>query len=151
MILLFTLQLLLDMALIAALAWWWLDRVNRTKDRVSSEQMNDSVNQWEMRLRGFEEELADYRAKMQAQLAVLTKMGEEAKEILIRGRHRITAFPPSSEEEELRLIAGSAVTISSEDLAHSKIPTLSEVERTRERLRSDLTVDLKTLLKDQLA
>ena len=148
MIVLWILQVMLDVLLIITLALWWIERRRSLLARAADEKMRESLVEWETRVQRLEKELDEYREKLQTQLAAFTKLGEEARAILIKGQHRVTGFPPSQEEEELRALIAPIPVLTG---VNQKIPTLQELEKSKERFKSNMLVDLKTLLKDQLA
>jgi hypothetical protein len=112
----------------------------------------------ERQIAHFEQDIRHYTERAQEQLRAMTRVTEEAARILRRAQTPPVQFSPSTEECELK----AALTVESDGGAHGEkssipgnshraIPTLADLERTRQRLKSDISVDLRTLLKDQLA
>ncbi len=145
--LIWTLQWTLNVFFLAAAALWWWNR------RQANEKVNNRVvaylNVLESKANQMESEADHYRQRFETQLKALLKICDQAQTILERGRIEI-AQPPSREEAELRELGKHSPARLS---AHSggTIPTLLQLEKTRERLKTEGLLDLKTVLKDQLA
>jgi len=153
MVILCAIQVIIDVLVFVALVLWWFERCRRLKSLTAEDRLREALSQWEIQVTEFKKELAEYREKVQSQVEALAKLGDEARTILVKGRHRVTAFPPSQEEEELRTLVCAKVEsqVSPGVSSQQKIPTVKEIEQTRERLKSDIILDLKSLLKEQLA
>ncbi len=80
-----------------------------------------------------------YRARLDAELARLVRLCDQATAIVERSAMHDT-MGPTIEEHELK----SAIQ------QRDVIPTLKQIEKTKERLNHDLRVDLRSLLRDQL-
>jgi dsDNA-specific endonuclease/ATPase MutS2 len=94
----------------------------------------------------------ELRARLEAELATLALITKEAREILERGKKRITTYTPTS--EEIDFLKGPVAPQPAEPAKQAvdeKIPTLKELEEARARHHSHLNLDLKTILRDQLA
>jgi uncharacterized membrane-anchored protein YhcB (DUF1043 family) len=132
-------QLALDGAIIGIFLVWIAQRKGVMGMGNSDEKANE-MDAWQEKLRQMENEMQRYREKMDAQLNALKKICDEAARILSRTSNEI-ALDPSFEENEIK----SALQTSSD-----QIPTLHQLEKTRGRLESELKMDLRSLLRDQL-
>ena len=133
------------------------ERFNSTLHTVESKvkEFDQEASDWRKRLdverdrqvAQFHEELerqtAKYRQRLESELATLNRICERARTILSQGQ---AAFPPSDEEYELK----AALSVERSEPEKSTIPTLHQLEKTKQRLKSDISVDLRSLLKDQL-
>jgi hypothetical protein len=96
----------------------------------------------ETRVHAVETEAQQYRRAADAQLKRLASICDQANEILHRGFFSDVNTGPTEEETELK------AALSSPDPLH--IPTIEQLERTKARLKTEIQIDLKTLLQDQL-
>jgi hypothetical protein len=140
-------QLAIDAVLVGLLIWQWkrpfLARsVNAPNDL--AEKISVALSVLDEKVRTLEVETLQYRRKISDQLGVLNRICDDAAKILVRGGTQEVNFSPSLEELELK----SAVKLHDE---RSEIPTIAELEKTKTRLKSEVTFDLKSLLRDQLA
>lgn len=145
-------QLALDVALILTImALWKPERQKKGEESASEERIKASLNVLETRALQLEKDIQQYRKTIDEQLNALLAICDQARQILARGQTRITAFAPTLEEDELKLSSAPPSAETTSVAASHKIPTLQELEAARVRHRSDITLDLKTILKDQLA
>jgi len=139
-------QLGLDVGLILTVMALWRPTpkvADQTEERVTQ-----SLNLLETRAAQLERDMQSYRKVIDEQLNALLGVCEQARSLLDRQSMKVTAFSPSREERELK----AAMPSNGQPEAFSaKIPTLQELERIKRRHHSDITLDLKTLLRDQLA
>jgi len=157
------LQMLVNLVLISGLVWVWNERNNQVSPAPDPE-LSSLKLALERRVIQAEEEIRKHGERAQEQIRHLSRIAEEASRLLKKAQTPAYNFAPSVEECELK----AALTVDSgmEGLRHlnheetvaspheqsgKSIPTLAQLERTRQRLKSDISVDLRTLLKDQLA
>lgn len=141
----FIFQWLFDVAVMGWLGWVWLERRNRVaeSDQQSTITSEDTLRLLTQAREEIRSEMAQYRGQIAEQLKVLRGVCEQARRILDGKQSIPQAFPPSQEENELKNIVVRK--------PEGKIPTLGDLESTRQRLRTESSLDLKTLLKEQLA
>lgn len=146
-------QLALDVALIlTVMALWKPERQSSSEDSASEGRITASLNVLETRALQLEKDIQGYRKTIDEQLTTLLAICDQARQILDKGQARVTNFLPSLEEDELRVTPTEIIPAPVEpSITALKIPTLQELEAVRLRHRSDITLDLKTILKDQLA
>jgi len=134
------------LALLSALAFCvW--RVQRRLSRfLAEDRVIAGLNILEARLQEWDAEARDRKEKAIQQLRILVRVCEKAKEIL---EHNQTqgASSISLEENELKALVAEP-TLPDET---QSIPTLQQVEETKKRLKGDIALDLRSLLRDQLA
>ena len=138
MIFLITLQCFFDVALVY-LAIQWLGSLKKhsslaTQEISPSTLLQEKSAEWEL-------EIQKYREKFEESLKTLHGICEQANRILRQNKPLISLH--SREENELKE--------ASLEKPSQKIPSLEQIENTKIRLKSDIPIDLKTLLKDQLA
>lgn len=139
-------QLALDVGLILTVMALW--RPSPKVADENEERVTQSLNLLESRAAQLERDMQSYRKVIDEQLNALLGVCEQARGLLDRHSMKVTAFTPSREERELKAAVhpqGQPEAIA------AKIPTLQELERIKRRHHSDITLDLKTLLRDQLA
>jgi hypothetical protein len=90
----------------------------------------------------WEKAIERYRAQCDDSLKRLHSICDQAARILQQNKG--TNSLQSKEENELKEVAESKPSL-------HKIPSLEQIESTRVRLKKDIPIDLRTLLKDQLA
>ena len=117
--------------------------VNRTKTKgaLSTEKMAAAVSVLESRMRQTEKEVFESRQKWDEKLKSLNRICEEAQKLFSKGLSSDPILPPTQEENELRSVVASK----------DEIPTLQELQKTRQRLHTEIQLDLRSLLRDQLA
>jgi len=130
MTLFLVLQALVDVALIYLVVKMFL-----APQRTSENPTLPDLGEWE-------KSLSRYRAQCDDSLKRLHQICDQASRILQQNKGTSTLH--SKEESELREVADAKS-------ASHKIPSLEQIENTRARLKKDIPIDLKTLLKDQLA
>ena len=101
----------------------------------------------ERRVEELERELSKNRQAFEEQTQRLQHICRQARDLLDQGQVRITAFAPSQEEFELKGIRKEQTV----DSAEHKIQTLKEMEDSQDQPRKDMELDLKTILRSQLA
>jgi hypothetical protein len=130
MTLLFVLQSFIDIALIYCGIKLYL-----TSRRTVVTPSSPNVNEWETMMQ-------EYRDRCDDSLKRLHHICEQANRIL--QQNKSAPAIPSREENELKEVLSVKPAV-------QKIPSLEQIENTRIRLKKDIPLDLKTLLKDQLA
>lgn len=146
-------QLALDVALIFTIMSLLKPDRRRATEDASDERITAALNVLETRALQLEKDIQQYRKTIDEQLAGLLGLCDQARQIIDRNQTRVTSFTPSWEEEELkgtRLVAPPSSAAESAAV-EPKIPTLQELEQTRQRHREEVALDLKTILRDQLA
>src|SRR5262249_37350896 len=117
--------------LLLAIMLWWNSRELPAESHASDdERVAAALAQLEERAQELERQSARYRQRLDEELATLHRICDRAKNILQQGS---TTFPPSDEEFELKA-AMSAEKVEPTPPAKSEIPTLHQIERTRQRL-----------------
>lgn len=148
MTLTWALQWAINSFLLVACMVLWLER-RRGLGAFAPEKLTAYLNVLEARATSLETESLRHREKVGLQLKSLHQICEQARSILERGHAQLRSLCPTSEEGELRLVAETKTV---EKLpSPESIPTLQELEKTQDRLTSEIGLDLKTILKDQLA
>lgn len=107
--------------------------VQRQVKRLSSEQSADATA---LLLRRIEEIESEWKRAREEWARELVRFEQRFRDL-----SQDSVSVPSTEATELKGLADS----------RDEIPTLRQIERTRARLHSELHVDLRTLLRDQLA
>jgi hypothetical protein len=97
----------------------------------------------EVRVQSIEMEAHQYRRNTDAHLKRLAAICDQATEILHRGLFADVNQGPTQEETELK------AALHTSDPLH--LPTIEQLERTKARLKSEIQLDLRTLLQDQLS
>jgi len=139
-------QLALDIGLIVTVMVLWRPTPKKAQEE-TEERVTQSLNLLESRAAQLERDMQGYRKVIDEQLNALLGVCEQARTLLDKYPGRVTAFAPSREERELK----AAVHPAQVETPSAKIPTLHELEQIKRRHHSDITLDLKTLLRDQLA
>ncbi len=140
-------QLALDVGLIFTVMALWRPNPKKNAEEVE-ERIAGSLNLLESRAAQLEKEMQAHRKVIDEQLSSLLGVCEQARNLLDKSPWRVTSFTPSREERELKSLAQPD---RHPEVVPTKIPTLQELEQVKRRHHSDITLDLKTLLKDQLA
>lgn len=136
-----TSQILFD-AGVLVLAWFWLRRQHGQDMGQEKAALVDTLNSLRTRIVALEAEKETTTRLVDAELQKLIKLREE-----IRERFTSRAFDPIGDSTD------EAVELSQMVLAaeHNDIPSVRHLERTKERLRVESKIDLKTLLCEQLS
>jgi hypothetical protein len=139
-------QLAIDAVLVGLLVWQWKKPlVPATESSADVEKkISAALSILDVKVHELEAETALYRRKITDQLNVLNRICDDAAKILVRGSTQEFGYSPSLEELELK----TAVKLQDE---MTEIPTIAELEKTKMRLKAEVTFDLKSLLRDQLA
>ncbi|MCB9254986.1 MAG: hypothetical protein H6617_09915 [Bdellovibrionaceae bacterium] len=124
-----------------AFALWWVHKSHQQSDEERA-KATACVNVLQARVDECEQKLRAYEARMKSQLQRLIYICERAEEVIEQTRVPNIQLAATVEQKEL-----ASFTFSNE----KEIPSLQEVERTRERLTNESPVDLRTLLSHQLA
>ncbi len=132
------LQLAFDFLVIGLVVFYFLKRANSDSTQIES-QLGAALKVMEIKFHEIEAQSAEQRSRLDAQLSKLAKLCVEAA-TLVDNQKTQDLTAPTFEENELR----SAVQ------HRDVIPTLKQIEKTKERLHQDLRVDLRSLLRDQL-
>ena len=149
---LWALQIFWNMASVILMTWIWF-RYRRAalsapvaESSILGDEMQEKRNRAVEVL--VEREVQQYREKVSAHLAQLLAICERAQTIVEKAQGRAVAFSPSLEEVELSQVARPETVLVKKG---TTIPTLDQIEKSKERFTADLAVDLRSLLKDQLA
>jgi len=138
-ILLWIIQIGVDLILVGAILFWLRERMI-AKVHSSSDKFEVAMQLLEGRAKQLEMDSLVSREKVETQLERLTKICDEASRILSRETSQEANFTPTIEEFELK----SALQ------APQAIPTLEQIERTEQRLKTEIQFNLRSLLSDQL-
>jgi hypothetical protein len=133
----------LNLLLIGGAAWFWLEQKKRTTNKVTSVS-DERLDHLESRITKLEVELQKFQASFDEQLKQVEVLCEQANRALKNSRVGFGSFPLTQEESELK----EAMYLTSEV---DSIPSIAHLENTKIRLQKESSVDLKTLLKGQLA
>lgn len=134
------LQLMIDVLLIAVMAWLWLQQKKQTVSKTPHQVLEGNEN----RLVEYEALLTELRTALETERRKIQSLHDRIQKLIDQGALTSTIFPMSEEEEELKSLSTSPTKTET-------IPTLKQIEITRERLSHDTVVDLRTILRDQLA
>ncbi len=141
-------QLTIDVGLIVSVMLLF----KPTTDLAAEEQekrLKEMMEALERRAEALEREIQRNRQAFEEQTSRLQHICRQARDLLDQGQVRITAFAPSQEEFELKGIRKEP-GISAVAPEH-KIPTLEEVQTVQETAKKPVELDLKTILRSQLA
>lgn len=123
-----TLQILFDLAVVGYVIWSHFYK--------EAESVTDSwKKEWEAEKQNYEQQVA-------MQLRSMRLLTEQTKKLMEEKSWAMTAFPVSQEETELKQMVSEKTA--------GAIPTLTEFETQKERLKHETPLDLKTLLSEQL-
>lgn len=136
------LQLLMTGCLMASVTYLFLNQVSlrRQIHEMADKSADESQENILSRLRKLEIDAKSTREELVASILKLDSKIKELAESMPKDPWDVKTAN-SSEANELRSLAES----------RDEIPSLRQIERTRQRLQSELHVDLRTLLRDQLA
>lgn len=135
------------LVIISALVFvvWRLQR--RFTHLLAEDRVTAGLNILEARLQEWDGDARDRKERALQHLRSLQKICEKAKEILEQNQTHAAAQPISLEENELKaLVAEPALPDETQS-----IPTLQQVEETKKRLKQEIALDLRSLLREQLA
>lgn len=158
-LLLWIIQLLLDGIFVAILIVAWQNR-KILMGQGENARITAYVNVMEAKAVEWEKNILSSRLSLNNHLQMLVKICNRAQEILAKGQTQVNAFAPSLEETELASLFPKALSIStsvpqkaaqSQETQTDIIPTVKQLETTKNRFQSEVAIDLKTLLRDQLA
>lgn len=124
-----------------SLALWWVHKAHQQSDEAHA-KATACVNVLQARVDECEQKLKSYEAQMKCQLERLLKICDRAEEVIEQSRVPNIQLTSTVEQKELVSFVYSN---------EKEIPSLKDVEKTRERLTSESSVDLRTLLSHQLA
>jgi hypothetical protein len=133
--------------MVSALAFllWRVQR--RLGTYLAEDRVTAGLNVLEARLQEWDGEARDRKEKIVAQLRILQRICDKAKEILEQNQTQGASQAISVEENELKALASEPAL---PDETQS-IPTLQQVEETKKRLKQEMALDLRSLLREQLA
>jgi hypothetical protein len=139
---LWAIQIAFDLLFLAAIGTWVWRRVGSPRSdslaaRLSAIESKESQRDFEWQR---------IREDAHAGLRTLHRICESAQKILDKSRESL--WTPTLEETELRMLIDST---DSSRQKRSSIPSLNELEKTKDRLRTESLVNLQTLLREQLA
>lgn len=148
-------QIALDLAFIFTLmALLKPDNKKAIEESTIDDKIAVALQGMENRTRQLERDILQYRKTIEEQQSALLGLYEKARQLIEQNENRLTTYSPSWEEQEFKAtavtVAEKAEPVSSAS-SEPKIPTLQELEQTRERHRHEVNLDLKTILRDQLA
>lgn len=106
-------------------------------------RLQASLSVLEARAAEIESDLSAARASALTQVESMRRICQGAQQILDKAREASSA-PASLEERELKDLAQKSLPL-------REVPTLKQLEEARARVPSALPLDLKTLLREQLA
>lgn len=115
----------------------------RTVHSAAEKRLQACLAVLETRAADVERDLTSARATVVAQVETLRRITQGAQQILDKAREASLA-PASLEERELRDLV-------QKNLPLRDVPTLKQLEEARAGIASELPLDLKTLLREQLA
>jgi hypothetical protein len=133
----------LNLLFIGGAVWFWLDQKKLTTKRLGSSP-EERIQQLEARIVQLESELQKFQDSFGDQIKQIESLCEQANRALKNSRLGFGSFPLTQEESELK----EAMYLTSEV---ESIPSITHLENTKLRLQKESSVDLKTLLKGQLA
>lgn len=129
-------QLLVNMALISAMGWlFWKRRDLFTQPATDEQVIQKWKQEWELEKQNYEQQLA-------LQLRSMKLLYEQTKKLLEEKQASLYSVVPSQEETEIKAVL--------QDKPHLNIPTLTEFEVQKTRLKQEVPLDLKSILSEQL-
>lgn len=146
MALIWSFQIASDLLLIGLAIVWFRER---TRLRLAHDEARAvaGLNVLEARAKGQEAEWRRLLEQVEVEFRRLQRIGDHAQRILDKTRQTLSGMAPTLEESELKAVTQGPEKNVVPDAA---IPSLKELERTRDRLRTESGIDLKSLLKEQL-
>lgn len=144
------LQLMIDLMLVAVVAWLYLQQKKhspqaaRATDGGSSALNANWAAEWEMKWKEQEREIEMLREKLRQDLEKVQSLHERITRLVEQGVLTGGIFPSSLEEREIKMMTEKKERI-------EEIPSLKALEHTKERLKDETNFDLRTLLREQLA
>ena len=136
-------QWMLNFAFLSAFVWRHFQD-KKVKTHPIDEKIRLAMIEADTRLRNWEIELKNSRTRFEEQTRSLESLTDQVNRLLKQGKLNQFSFPQSAEEQELK----GALQSTHEP---AQIPTLHQIENTKRRLKTESPLDLRTLLKDQLA
>lgn len=131
-------QIIFDIAVVGAAIWFYLNKQELLG--ASSSTGSNGAEQWR---KEWDVEKDNYSQQLTVQLRSIRLLYEQAKKLLDEKSTGYFVFPMSQEENELKnLVMEKTETV---------IPTLIEFEAQKNRLKQESSLDLKTLLTEQLS
>lgn len=135
-------QLLFDLLVLLGGAFL-LARQRRVLSRVLKEKLAQLSAAFEAHVNALEVQAKAAKDRMSGQLQALSRICDEASRLLRKAELQ-AELRPSEEESEL------ALSLHNREIRDA-IPRLQDLDKARQRLNSEIALDLRTLLKDQLA
>lgn len=142
-------QLTIDALLAAALLFLWFWKPGNSA--ANDERIIQLLRESESKMIEWDEELGKIRARYESEIGKLTVICHEAQQIVERNRWQNELTGPTQEEKELKAGLHTPVSESRTKKSDSAIPRLAELEAAKARIQPEISVDLKSLLSDQLA
>ncbi|MFM8314558.1 MAG: hypothetical protein ACKOA8_09760 [Deltaproteobacteria bacterium] len=133
----------INLVLVGGFLGMWFETKKRTQ-RSSDVQLKDTLQKLESRLTQMETELEKFQHLFDEKTKALDSVFEQFNKILRNNKMMASNFPLTQEESELK----EALYVA---LQKDEIPSVAQFETTKIRLQKESSLDLKTLLKGQLA
>ncbi len=137
------LQWSLNLVIIGSLIWLWLERKKSIQDN-SDTKLNEAIGQLEIRVINWQTEFQKYEEVFQEKLKAMEVICEQANRILKSSIATLGSFPLTQEESELKEAMNQLIE-------KDQIPSIAHLENTKLRIQKESSIDLKTLLRGQLA
>lgn len=137
------LQWSLNLVIIGSLIWLWLERKKSIQDN-SDTKLNEAIGQLEIRVINWQTEFQKYEEIFQEKLKAMEVICEQANRTLKSSRATLGSFPLTQEESELKEAMNQIIE-------KDQIPSIAHLENTKLRIQKETSIDLKTLLRGQLA
>ena len=134
------LQLMIDILLLSVVGWFWIQQ----KRILGTTPKNGGITHWEKTINEYEKKLCELRQSFEEERRKTQVLHDRIEKLIDQGALTSTIFPMSQEEEELK-------SLQPRTKPEVKIPTIKQIEITRERLDKETSIDLRTILRDQLA
>ena len=137
------LQWCINVGFLGYLVWTWWGK-DSNPELGNEAQNQEYLAQLERRIVEWETEFRKTQSLFEDKLKSIDTICEQANRILKSGRATQASFPPSLEEFELKEAMNNPNGL-------NEIPSLGFLANTKKRLQRESELDLKTLLKGQLA
>ena len=136
-------QWMLNLAMLGGLVWFWFEHRKVARSRSHSD-LQQNLEKLVLRIGSLETELESYRQKFEEKTKMLDSVCEQLNRALKNQKLSYSAFPLTAEESDLK----EAMYLGFEK---DDIPSVVQFESTKMRLKTESSLDLKTLLKGQLS
>jgi hypothetical protein len=135
-----------DIALITLAVLWLNDRRKNSLSH-QEDRLLASMRALDTRASQYESRWLEFQNEMTSQLKTLHRVCDQAQRILDRSRQTLAHMVPTLEECELKaVLSGHEIRASNEPT----IPSVKDLEKTRHRIQSEVSMDLRSLLREQL-